>query len=300
MHYYKFNVSSWAKDTGHLSLKEEAIYLRLINYYYDNEKSIPLKTQLVLRKLRMADESETVDIILEEFFTKTKNGWTHHHCDKLIAEYQKKTETNRKNGRSGGRPKINGLDKPSGLIVGNESEPSGNLNYKLLTTNEELINNTDTPPVGDAPPKKPKSKKIEFDESKVVDVWNGLGCVRHNKITKAARGSIEKSYKEYLSDCKKSDKEPQDPTDWIINYLQKGFANWMTDHHRQLNNGQWAADLEFAMRPANYEKVKSTIVTNRTTATRSNGHNNNQSINNSAQRKSSLDDEIRELMESGL
>jgi uncharacterized protein YdaU (DUF1376 family) len=138
MHYYKFNVASWAKDTGHLSLKEEAIYLRLINYYYDNEKKIPLKTQLVLRKLRMADESETVDLILEEFFVRSKDGWHHHHCDKLIKEYQSRAERNRENGKSGGRPKINELDKATGLIVGNDTEPTGNLNYKPLTTNEEL------------------------------------------------------------------------------------------------------------------------------------------------------------------
>ena len=296
MHYYKFNVSSWAKDTSHLSLKEEAIYLRLINYYYDYEKPIPIKTQMVLRKLRMADESETVDLILEEFFTKTKNGWTHHHCDKLIADYQKKAETNRKNGKSGGRPKINDLEKTNGLPEESETEPSGNLNYKLLTNNQEPLTNKDNKdisPVGEPCTKKPKSKKIEFEESKVVDAWNDLGCVRHNKITKAARGSIEKSYKEYLSDCKKLEKEPQEATDWIINYLQKGFANWMTDHHRQFNDGQWAADLEFAMRLATYEKVKSTVVTKRTVSNDSVGHNK-------PTKRPSLDDEIRELMESGL
>lgn len=296
MHYYKFNVSSWAKDTGHLSLKEEAIYLRLINYYYDYEKPIPIKTQMVLRKLRMADESETVDLILEEFFTKTKDGWTHHHCEKLIAEYQKKAEANRKNGKSGGRPKINELDKPSGLIVGSESEPSGNLNYKLLTTNEELITNKDNEdisPVGDVPPKKAKSKKIELDESRIVELWNSLGCVRHNMITKVARASIEKSYNEYCKAMKQADKEPLDATEWILGYLKNGFAKWMTDHHRQLNDGQWAADLEFAMRPTTYEKVKSTVVTKRTEANQQVGHDKQI-------KRSSLDDEIRELMELNL
>lgn len=291
MHYYKFNVSSWAKDASHLSLKEEAVYLRLINYYYDYEKPIPLKTQMVLRKLRMADESETVDLILEEFFTKTKNGWTHHHCDKLISEYQKKAETNRKNGKSGGRPKINDLEEANGLPVDTETEPSGNLNYKLLTTNEELLTNKDIKdlsPKGEPVTKKPKSKKIELDESKVVDIWNGLGCIKHTMITKAARGAIEKSYKEYLSDCKKSDKEPQEATDWIINYLQRGFANWMTDHHRQFNDGAWAADLEFAMRMSTYEKVKSTVVTKRTV--------NSQPVeHNKPTKRPSLDDEINEL-----
>lgn len=293
MHYYKFNVSSWAKDTGHLSLKEEAIYLRLINYYYDNEKPIPLKTQLVLRKLRMADESETVDLILEEFFTKTKKGWTHHHCDKLINEYQDRAERNRANGKSGGRPKINELDKPSGLIVGSESEPSGNLNYKRRTTNEDLITNKDISPVGDVPPKKAKSKKIELDENRIVELWNSLGCVRHNMITKVARAAIEKSYKEYCKAMKQADKDPLDATEWILGYLKNGFAKWMTDHHRQLNDGQWAADLEFAMRPTTYEKVKSTVVTKRTEASQQVGHDKQI-------KRSSLDDEIRELMELNL
>ena len=149
MHYYKFNVAGWAKDTSHLSLKEEAIYLRLINFYYDHEKPIPLKTHLVLRKLRMADESETVDIILEEFFTKTKDGWIQNHCEKLIGEYQKMAERNKKNAKLGGRPKINNLEKPSGNQDGNqeetESNPKGIPNYKLETNNQELETNNEKP-----------------------------------------------------------------------------------------------------------------------------------------------------------
>lgn len=142
MHYYKFNVASWAKDTGHLSLKEEGIYLRLINYYYDTEKPIPLKTHLVLRKLRVADEPEAVELILEEFFTKTKKGWVHNHCDKLINEYQKMSERNKKNAKLGGRPKNKDLGKPTGIPDGNQEEtntkPTGIPNYKPLTINQEL------------------------------------------------------------------------------------------------------------------------------------------------------------------
>lgn len=161
--------------------------------------------------------------------------------------------------------------------------------------NKEL-NNKDISPVGESAIKKPKSKKVEFDESKVVDVWNSLGCIKHTMITKASRGAIEKSYKEYLSDCKKSDKEPQEPTDWIVNYLQKGFANWMTDHHRQLNDGQWAADLEFAMRPATYEKVKSTIVTNRTQTGLAVVHNDNQPMAQQAGVKLSPSEKFRQRL----
>lgn len=143
MHYYKFNIADWVKDTAHLSLKEEAILLRLINYYVNTESFIPNKTQMVLRKLRIADESETVEILLEEFFIKSRDGWRNKELDKIISEYQKRAERNRSNGKSGGRPKINDLEKPTGLPDANQMEseqkPSGNLNQEPLTTNEELL-----------------------------------------------------------------------------------------------------------------------------------------------------------------
>ncbi|MCP4799613.1 MAG: DUF1376 domain-containing protein, partial [bacterium] len=141
MHYYKFNIADWVKDTAHLTLKEEAILLRLFNYYISTETNIPTKTQMVLRKLRLGDESETVEILLEEFFTKEKDGYHIKELDKLISEYQKRAEKNRNNGKSGGRPKNNDLAKPTGLPDANqvdtESKPDGNLNYKPLTKNQE-------------------------------------------------------------------------------------------------------------------------------------------------------------------
>lgn len=152
MHYYKFNISSWSKDVAHLSLEEEAIYFRLINYYYDTEKPIPLKTQMVFRKLRLATHQETAEMILEEFFEKTKEGWRHHHCDKIIESYQNLAERNRNNGKNGGRPKNKDLGKPSGLNVGNQQETqpveSGNLNQELKNyklKNEETNNQTPAP-----------------------------------------------------------------------------------------------------------------------------------------------------------
>lgn len=147
MHYYKFNVASWAKDTSHLTLKEEAIYLRLINFYYDTESPIPLKTHLVLRKLRMGDESEAVQVVLDEFFTKTKIGWEHNHCNKLVGEYQERAERNRLNGKSGGRPKNNSLAKASGLPVGKQMDTQKEptlVNQELLTTNHKLETNKES------------------------------------------------------------------------------------------------------------------------------------------------------------
>lgn len=153
MHYYKFNIADWSKDTAHLTLKEEAILLRLFNFYINHERCIPLKTQMVLRKLRMGDESEAVDILLEEFFIKTKDGWVNEDLEKLITEYQKRADKNRANGKSGGRPKNNDLEKPSGLPVDTEEKPNGNLNQELETNNHKPKTKE---------PKKPKGDKLDW------------------------------------------------------------------------------------------------------------------------------------------
>ncbi len=194
MHYYKFNIAEWVKETHHLSLKEEAIYLRLINFYYDHEKPIPLKNHLVLRKLRLSDESDIVEMILEEFFIKSKKGWTHKYCDKLIGEYQKMADRNKKNAKLGGRPKNNDLAKPSGIPDANqvetESKSNGIPNYKLRTNNYKLETNNE----------KPASKKPTLDwsaaqmsESEIKEVLQ----IRKNAKAPVSQRVINKLAKEF-------------------------------------------------------------------------------------------------------
>ena len=70
MHYYKFNIADWHLATSHLSLEEEAIYFKLVNFYYDTETPIPLETQTVIRRLRLGMHMDSVRLVLDEFFVK--------------------------------------------------------------------------------------------------------------------------------------------------------------------------------------------------------------------------------------
>lgn len=146
MHYYKFNIADWSLGTAHLSLIEEAIYFRLINHYYDSERPISLDVDAVVRKLRLEDAAATLRI-LEEFFSKTKKGFRHARCEKMLAEYKKKNATNKANGKKGGRPASSKASKPiekepSGLSVGLHSVSNGlekitlTSNHKPLTKNQ--------------------------------------------------------------------------------------------------------------------------------------------------------------------
>lgn len=132
MYYYKFNIADWHLATSHLSLEEEAIYFRLINYYYDTEKPIPEETQSVIRRLRLGSYSDSVRIILEEFFTLESDGWHHKRCDDEISQYHDKAEVNQENGKKGGRP------KKTQTVSKDNPDITLTKNHKPLTINQDI------------------------------------------------------------------------------------------------------------------------------------------------------------------
>jgi len=135
MYYYSFNIGDYRKDTVHLSRLEHSIYRDLIDWYYLDESPIPLETQSVSRRLRLATEEERNALIavLQDFFSQSEDGWRHKRIDSEIAEYHAKCETNRLNGKAGGRPKKE--ENP----VGSQSQPSRNPNQEPLTNNHKPI-----------------------------------------------------------------------------------------------------------------------------------------------------------------
>ena len=56
MHYYKFNIADYRKDTTHLSMLEHGIYRTLIDWYYLDEKPIPLDVEMVARRMRLSTD----------------------------------------------------------------------------------------------------------------------------------------------------------------------------------------------------------------------------------------------------
>ena len=135
MHYYKFNIADYRKDTGHLSTVEHGIYRQLIDWYYLDEKPIPIETQVVMRRLRLGSEHEpALQNVLADFFVKGEDGYKQGRIDLEINEYHSQADKNRTNGKLGGRPK-----KTQSVISGNPDESENNPNHKPLT-NKPLTN----------------------------------------------------------------------------------------------------------------------------------------------------------------
>lgn len=116
MHYYQFNIGDYKAATSHLTNEEDLAYRRLLDMYYDSESKIPLDTEWVSRRIRIA--SSVIRDVLNDMFERQEDGYFHARCQKVIEQYHAMAQKNKANGKSGGRPKNN--------PVGIQSEPIGN------------------------------------------------------------------------------------------------------------------------------------------------------------------------------
>jgi len=133
MHYYKFNIADYRKDTGHLTTIEHGIYRQLIDWQYLDEQPIPLETQVVMRRLRLGSEHETSLLnVLSDFFAKGDEGYSQTRIRLEINEYHGQADKNRTNGKLGGRPK-----KTQSVISGNPDESQNNPNHEPITNNQK-------------------------------------------------------------------------------------------------------------------------------------------------------------------
>ena len=120
MHYFQFEIKEWVSNTAHLSLEEEAIYLRLVNFYYDSEKPIPSDIEIISRKLRIANIQMTY-AILHEFFTECESGFVHDRCNLEIAKYHAKSEQASRAGKASAEKRFNSRSTAVQPIINQES-----------------------------------------------------------------------------------------------------------------------------------------------------------------------------------
>ncbi len=144
MHYYQWNIADYALHASHLTPEEDGIYRRLLDHYYDTEMPIPKETHPVIRRLRLETYSDTVGLILKEFFVLQDDGWHNLRADEEIELYNKKAETARENGKKGGRPKKNkhltdNQDKTTSVSTANQEKTGSKANHKPLTNNHKPL-----------------------------------------------------------------------------------------------------------------------------------------------------------------
>jgi len=91
MHYYQFNIGDYKSHTEHLSEMEDLAYRRLLDWYYLHETPIPLDIAETARQIRMRTHTDCIATVLQEYFIRTGEGWTHGRADKEIAKTGEKS-----------------------------------------------------------------------------------------------------------------------------------------------------------------------------------------------------------------
>jgi uncharacterized protein YdaU (DUF1376 family) len=160
MNYYPFHLGDYAIDTAHLSNDEDLCYRRAIDLYMLQEG--PLKAdeanakQTLSRRLRVAEQ--TLENVLNEFFTLSEKGWEHSRCNAEIAKFQAKSDKAKEAGRLGGK----------GKQANAKQTPSERLAKAKLTKNQEPITNNQMIDA-DASAKKASSKPKRQSKAQPID-----------------------------------------------------------------------------------------------------------------------------------
>ena len=75
MHYYQFNIGDYQSHTSHLSETEDLAYRRMLDWCYLHEKPLPVDPEEISRLVRMRTHSESIAIVLREYFERRDEGW---------------------------------------------------------------------------------------------------------------------------------------------------------------------------------------------------------------------------------
>ena len=254
MHYYHFNIADYRKDTTHLTRLEHSIYRDLIDWYYLDESPIPVETQSVMRRLRLASQEElkALENVLNDFFY-LDGMWRHKRIDQEIIEYHVMSDKNKKNGKLGGRPKKT-QSVTTGLPLETQVEPK-----QKATTNQEplTINHINTTPIvnpdGLTPVDKPKNG-LNCPHQKLLDLYH-TEC---KSLAKVARWS-EQRKAAMASLWKTVIREEKFTTEQQGLEYFEGYFNWIEQSDflcgRTGGDRPFMATIDWILKPANFTKI---------------------------------------------
>lgn len=166
MHYYRFDIGDYRRDTAHLTPIEHYIHRSLIDWYYLDEKPIPKETQVVSRRLSLGIEfNESITNVLNDFYVLHEDGWHHKRIDAALLTYQSNNGKNKVNGKLGGRPK-----KTHPVNDGFENESEKKPNHKPLTNNDKPLTNNPTQETSTEIVENPASVCLAMKKNGVIDI----------------------------------------------------------------------------------------------------------------------------------
>lgn len=140
MKYYRHHIGDFDRATRHLTRIERSVYRDLIELYYDTEQQLTLDVAALCRLIlaRSNEESTAVEQSLNEFFTKTPDGWYHGRCEAEIADYHARVGQRASAGKASAKAKA---DRKANAIKGHSNSTSVERALNESATKSQLTNN---------------------------------------------------------------------------------------------------------------------------------------------------------------
>jgi len=176
VNYVELHLGDWAQAVAHLSLTEEAVYLRLLRRYYADEKPLPadLAACQRLAGARTQDERQAVEVVLGEFFALTDDGYRNKRADEEIA----KVEAKKDKAAASAKARWNATAKPSQCETdANAMRPHSERNANAMLTSHQ------SPDTNQEKEQKRKGRAapVELPEWLSADAWGAWHRFRNGR-----------------------------------------------------------------------------------------------------------------------
>lgn len=192
MHYYQFNIGDYASSTQHLDPIEDIAYRRMLDLYYSKESPLPKDIDQIARLIRMRSHKDSIAIVLEEFFTKEKDGFRNKGADKALEKVYKKSEAARKSAEARWN-KNKDLEPCERNANASETQCEDSANGMLPNTQDTLPNTQDKDLLS-----------ASADAISVLTYMNEICCTKYKHTTKSHIENINARISEghSVDDCK--------------------------------------------------------------------------------------------------
>lgn len=207
MHYYSHHINDYRGATAHLTNEEDLAYRRLLEMYYDTESPIPLETDWVARRLRV--NLDAVLVALQDFFTKTEEGWMHGRCQREIESYR----AMRDGGRNGAKKRWGSPSDRGGMATPSAPHDDPNSNQEPITKNHEQLTKNQEP--GTREPKGKRQQAIACPPEVDPQVWSDWVQLRKTKRATVTQTVVDGARKE-------ADKAGMSLTDFLAVWCRRG------------------------------------------------------------------------------
>lgn len=225
MNYYPFHIGDYASATRHLSWAEDCAYRRLLDSYYVREMPFPVdKRQIYRLVVASTDEQrEAVDVVLDEFFVLTDEGYRHMRCDAEIAAADDK-----KNKASQSAQERWRIAREKELALQMENERNAN---EPKDTCDRIANESETTCEGNAPNPNPKvNLKPSREPVGFAEFWSAYP----KKVGKGAAETSWKKLRPDLATCLTALSIAKTSRDWL-----KENGQYIPNPATWLNQRRW-------------------------------------------------------------